>query len=33
LFRAADGSLAREYEPPPHEVAAMLRDAVTTQPR
>jgi predicted ABC-type ATPase len=32
LFRAADGRLAREYEPPPHEVAAMLRDAVTTRP-
>ena len=33
LFRAVDGSLAREYEAPPHEVAAMLRDAVVTAPR
>jgi predicted ABC-type ATPase len=33
LFRAVDGRLAREYEPPPHEVAVMLRDAVMTPPR
>lgn len=28
VLRVVDGRLAREYEAPPHEVAALLRDAI-----
>jgi predicted ABC-type ATPase len=28
ILRVAEGRLAREYEAPPHEVAALLRDAI-----
>ena len=28
ILRAVDGRIAREYEPPPHPMAALLRDAL-----
>jgi predicted ABC-type ATPase len=28
ILRVAEGRLAREYEPPPHEIATLLRDAI-----
>jgi predicted ABC-type ATPase len=28
ILRVAEGRLAREYEPPPHPMAALLREAI-----
>jgi len=33
ILRVVDGRLAREYEAPPHEVAALLRDAIVKDKR